>query len=260
MNEIELMNYYNKFNEDKRLNTKHGNIEFITAIHYIESYLKNFDNPKIIDIGAGTGKYSDYFEKKGYSVTAVELVKHNLKVIEKKNKNIKTFLRNATNLKGIADNSYDITLLFGPLYHLLTDEEKIKAIEEAKRVTKRGGLIFISYYMNEYAVINYGFIEGNIKESLKNNLIDNNFHIIHDKDNLYSMVRLSDINRFKDITNLTRLKIVAQDGPTEYMKKIINKMDDETYKLFIDYHFSTCELPELLGASRHILDILKKDE
>ena len=43
------------------------------------------------------------------------------------------------------------------------------------------------------------------------------------------------------------------------MKKTINQMDDETFKIFLDYHFKTCERKELLGAGRHILDILKKE-
>ena len=81
MNEENLVIYYNKFNEDKRLNTKHGNIEFITAINYINKYIKKGD--KILDIGAGTGKYSIYFHNEGYDVTALELVKHNLRVLEK---------------------------------------------------------------------------------------------------------------------------------------------------------------------------------
>ena len=40
MNEQELINYYNKFNEDKRLNTKHAQVEFLTAMKYIKDYLK----------------------------------------------------------------------------------------------------------------------------------------------------------------------------------------------------------------------------
>ena len=84
MNEENLINYYNKFNEDKRLNTKHGEIEYITTMKYIHKYLK--PNNKIIEIGAGTGKYSISLSNEGYDVTAVELVKHNLKEREKKGK------------------------------------------------------------------------------------------------------------------------------------------------------------------------------
>ena len=52
-------------------------------------------------------------------------------------------------------------------------------------------------------------------------------------------VRLDDINYFNKVTNLNRVKIVSQDGPTEYIKKVVNKMDDKTYDLFIKYSASS---------------------
>ena len=255
MNEKNLINYYNKFNEEKRLNTKHARVEFLTAIKYIEKYLKKGN--KIIDIGAGTGKYSKYFHDLGYDVTAIELVKHNLRQIE--DKGIKAILGNAINLKKVDDETYDITILFGPMYHLISMEEKIKALNEAKRVTKKGGLIFISYCMNEYAIITHGFIEGNIKESIKEGLVDENYKITPKKEDLYSFVRIEDIDYLKDELNLKREAIISQDGSAEYIKKIINKMDEETFNIYLDYHFKTCERKEMLGSSRHILDILKKE-
>lgn len=250
MNEKELIEYYNKHNEDKRLKTKHANIEFITAMKYIHEYIK--EGYSILDVGAGTGAYSIPLRDEGYDVTAVELVKQNLKYMEKAN--INCYQGSAVNLSKFKNNSFDIVLLFGPMYHLLSMDEKIKALEEAKRVSKK--YIFISYCMNEFALIYHGFMEGYIKEDIKN--IDNNFKILKDNDNLYSYVRLEDINYLKDKCNLKRVKIINQDGPTEYIKKNVNNMDDETYDLFIKYHLSTCERPELLGAGRHILDILEK--
>ena len=250
MNEKELIEYYNKHNEDKRLKTKHANIEFITAMKYIHSIIK--EGNSILDVGAGTGAYSIPLRDEGYDVTAVELVKQNLKYMEKAN--INCHQGSAVNLSKFKDNSFDIVLLFGPMYHLLTMDEKLKALEEAKRVSKK--YIFISYCMNEFALIYHGFMEGYIKDDLNN--IDDNFKILKDNDNLYSYVRLEDINYLKDKCDLKRVKIINQDGPTEYIKKIVNNMDDEQYELFIRYHLSTCERPELLGAGRHILDILEK--
>ena len=219
MNEKELIDYYNKFNEDKRLKTKHGNIEYITAMKYIHKYIKLGD--KIIDIGAGTGAYSIPLYNEGYDVTSVELVKHNLRVIQSKNKNIKCYQGNALDLSRFKDNSFDITILFGPMYHLININDKIKALNEAKRITKKNGYIFISYCMNEYAIIEHGFINNYIKNSINNNDIDNNFKIIDKDNNLYSYVRLEDINYIKNKCNLKRVKIISQDGPTEYLKKYI---------------------------------------
>ncbi len=259
MNEENLITYYNKFNEDKRLTHRHGIVEFNTTIKYILDILKKLDNPKIIDVGAGTGKYSIYLNNLGYDVTAVELVKHNLMTLKSKNKNIKSYLGNATNLSKFSDNSFDMVLLFGPLYHLITTEEKLKALKEAKRIVKNGGYILISYYMNEYAIVTHGFKDDNILSAIKNNEVDNSFHITPKKTDLYSMVRLEDINYLKDELNLTRVKILSQDGPSDYIRKVINKMDDETFNVYLKYHLSTCERSELLGASSHVLDILKKD-
>ena len=113
--------------------------------------------------------------------------------------------------------------------------------------------------MNEYAIITHGFKDNNILSAIKNNEVDNSFHITPKKTDLYSMVRLEDINYLKDELNLTRVKILSQDGPSDYIRKVINKMDDETFNIYLKYHLSTCERRELLGASSHVLDILKKD-
>lgn len=260
MNKENLINYYNKFNEDKRLTRRHGIVEYTTAMKYIKYYLSKYNNPKILDVGAGTGKYSLALYDEGYDVTALELVKHNLMTLKSKNKAIKAVLGDARNLSGFNDKSFDMVLLFGPLYHLISKDDKIKALMEAKRVLKDDGVILISYYMNEYAVIKHGFIEGTIKNDIKNNLIDKDFHITPKEDDLYSMVRLEDIDELNKTCNLKRIKIVSQDGASDYIRQAINKMDDETFELYIKYHLSICERKDLIGASSHVLDIVRKDK
>ncbi|HOB25831.1 MAG TPA: methyltransferase domain-containing protein [Bacilli bacterium] len=256
MNEKELIEYYNKFNEDKRLNTKHAWIEYQTTLKYIHDYLNKGMN--ILDVGAGTGKYAIYLADEGYDVSAVELVKHNLRVMESKTDKVKCFQGNALDLSRFKDNSFSIVLLLGPMYHLISNEDKVKALKEAKRVVKDGGYIFISYCMNEYAILKHGFIDGNIISAYESKMIDDKFHILSKSNDLYSFVRLEDINHYKDEVQLKRIKIVSQDGAAEYIKKEINKMDDKSLNLFLQYHLCNCERPELLGAGRHILDILQK--
>ena len=253
-----LEDYYSHFNEDHRLKTRHGQVEFLTTIKYINEILNNDLKKKIIDIGAGTGAYSVYYASLGYSVTAVELVKHNLDILLSKNSSVQGILGNALNLEMIEDESFDVTLLFGPMYHLLSEEEKLKALLEAKRVTKKNGVILVSYYMNEYAVISYGFIKKNILKSIENQELDENFHVINKKDDLYSMVRIEDIDSLNRQANLQRIKIIASDGPSNYLRVILNSLSDEEFTKFLEYHLSICERSDLLGASGHLLDILKK--
>ena len=255
----ELEAYYNKFCEEKRLTRRHGNVEYITSMQYIHKYLKEMPrDAKILDIGAGTGRYSIALAEEGYDVTAVELVKYNLGILKQKGSNVKAYQGTALNLKRFKDESFDVTLLFGPMYHLYSFEDKVKALSEAKRVTKKGGIVFVAYCMNEYSIIVHGFKDNFIKESIRDGKVNDAFRVTPKPEDLYDYVRLEDIDSYNAAVGLERIQIVAADGPANYMRQALNSMDEETYELFIKYHLSTCERPELIGASAHTLDILRK--
>lgn len=254
----ELEKYYNKFNEDKRLLSRHGQVEFITSMKYIHECLADMENPKILDIGAGTGRYSVALAEEGYDVTAVELVKYNLGILKKKQSDVKAYQGNALNLKRFKDASFDLTLLFGPMYHLYTFEDKLKALNEAKRVTKPGGKILVAYCMNEYCVLTYAFKENHIKECLEENRLTEDFHSLAEEKHLYDYVRIEDINQLNEAAGLERVKIISPDGPSDYMRPVLNAMDEETFHIFVEYHLSICERQDLIGAGAHTLDILQR--
>ena len=130
-----LSNYYNKFNENKRLDHRHGQVEFITSMKYIHQYINKGD--KIVDIGAGAGRYSITLKKEGYDVTAVEYVRPNIGKIKVNDPELKVIEASATDLSMFADNKFDIAIMFGPMYHLYTKQDKLKALNEAKRITKK---------------------------------------------------------------------------------------------------------------------------
>ncbi len=256
MNKIEK--YYNKFNEDKRLLRKHGNVEFVTSMKYIHEYLENKD-AKIIDIGAGTGRYSVALANEGYDVTAVELVKYNLGILKQKNSTVKAYQGNALKLSRFADESFELTILFGPMYHLTKFEDKVKALSEAARVTKKGGTILVAYVMNEFSIITYGLKENHLLELFRDGKLTEDFRVHPDEEDLYDYVRLEDIERINaEVPGVERIKIISADGPADYLRPVLNKMDDETYEMFIQYHLATCERAELLGAGAHTVDILRK--
>lgn len=277
----DLVAYYNKFNEEKRLQSRHGQVEYHTTMHYIHRYLEllqrereadgkpkqlEFGNAgnrhteplRIIDIGAGTGRYSVALAAEGYDVTAVELVKYNLGILKQKGANVKAYQGNALKLKRFADNSFDLTLLFGPMYHLHSDEDQIQALSEAKRVTRPGGIIMVAYVMNDYSVIKYGFMEDHIAERVQNGELTDDFQIRHNENELYDYVRLEQINALNQAVGLKRELIIAPDGPADYIRPVLNAMDEEAFELFLQYQLKNCERPELLGASSHTVDILRK--
>ena len=75
-----LTEYYENYNEDDRLSSRRGQIEFLTTMGYIQAYLQ--PGMKILEIGAGTGRYSLTLAAMGFDVTAVELVPHNLEILK----------------------------------------------------------------------------------------------------------------------------------------------------------------------------------
>lgn len=257
---IELEKYYNKFCEEKRLTRRHGQVEFITSMKYIHKYLEGKDGASILDVGAGTGRYSVALSEEGYDVTAVELVKYNLGILKSKGSNVKAYQGTALNLSRFPEDTFDMVLVFGPMYHLYTMEDKIKALSEAKRVVKQDGIILVAYCMNEYSILTYGFKENHIEESIQNGKVNEKFHVISEAEDLYDYVRIEDIDAVREGAGLERIQLISADGPANYMRPILNAMTPETFKLFIQYHLSTCERPELLGAGAHTLDILRKTD
>ena len=264
MNEIEQ--YYNKFNEDKRLLSRHGRVEFYVTYTYIQRHLSAVlderkcakSDIKIMDIGAGTGAYCIPLAEEGYTVSAVEMVKHNLGILKKKTTRVDARQGNACNMKKYADDTFDVTLLFGPMYHLFSNEDKIKALSEAKRITKPGGVIFVAYVMNEYGVITYCFKERHIREIMENHRLTEDFHTVSQVENLYDYVRIEDINKLNQQCGLKRKMIISPDGAADYMRQYLNKLDEEEFQYFLDYQLSICERQDLIGAGAHTVDILIK--
>ena len=251
--------YYNKFNENRRLKSRHGQVEFNISMRYLLKYLRQFDKPKIIDIGAGTGKYSIELEKIGYDVVAVELVKHNLEVLHASNPKIKAVQANALNLSMFESESFDIAILFGPMYHLFNFNDKLKALQEAKRITKKGGLIFVAYCLNDYSIITYAFVENHIKEVICNGKLTSDFITKTNIEDLYSYDTLKTITKLKNKAKLKREIIFSPDGPTDYIRKTVNNMDEETFKIYLNYIETISAKSELIGAGSHVVDVFKKE-
>lgn len=256
-----LEEYYNSYDEEGRLLSKHGQVEYLTTMKYIKESLERINEPLLLEIGAGTGRYSVTLAKEGFDVTAVELIRHNLEILNGKldgSEKIKTYQGNALNLSFLPDNTYDLTLLLGPMYHLYTKQDKIKALSEAIRVTRPGGRVFVAYCMNEPTIVQYVFGLDHLHEVLDNKMVTDDWHCKSEPKDLFELVRIEDIEELDDSFPVERFKLVATDGATNYMRDRIDTMDDETFSKWIEYHFSICERQDLIGASHHTLDIIKK--
>lgn len=247
--------------EDERLTKdKMHKVEFITTTNYIEKYLKPGD--RILEIGAGTGAYSLYYANKGYKVDAIELSKSNVEVFKSKitkDLDVNVIQGNAVDLSIYKDNTFDITLCLGPLYHLFKEEETTLAIKEAIRITKPGGKIYLAFILFDLTMLTWGFKEKNVYENYgENKQISENFKPNNAEELIFNMRYFEDIKKLIKSFNLKTINYVATDGIGRVIKDEINQMSEEEYNLYIKYHLSICEREDLIGYSGHILAILEK--
>jgi SAM-dependent methyltransferase len=257
-----LINHYNSYDEDGRLAPQHGSVEFLTTMRYIEKYIKSGDH--VLEIGAGTGRYSHALARKGYAVDAVELIEHNIEVFKKNtepNEVITITQGNAVDLSAFSDDKYDITLLLGPLYHLYTQEDKRQALSEAIRVTKPGGIVFAAYVISDGCLLDEGFHRSNINVAsyIKDGLLDpETFAAKSEPKDLFELVRREDVDALMSVFPVKRLHYVAADGCSLLLRESVDAMDADAFDLYVQYHFATCEREDLLGITSHAIDIFKK--
>ncbi len=256
-----LIDFYSHYDEDSRLAPRHGTVEFLTTMRYIQKYIK--PGSRVLEVGAGTGRYSHALARQGYAVDAVELVEHNIEIFRKntqEGEQVTVVQGNAMDLSAFCDHQYDITLLLGPLYHLYTQEDKLRALREAIRVTKKCGVVFAAYVISDGCLLDEGFLRGNVDvaDYLEKGLLDpKTFAAKSEPKDLFELVRKEDVDQLMSALPVTRLHYVASDGCALLLREAIDAMDDSRFHLFMNYHFATCERDDLAGVTSHALDIFR---
>ena len=247
---------YRRFDESSRLTkSKAARVEFLTTVKYIEKYLTS--GARILDVGAGAGEYSLHFARKGYQVSALELADANIATFRAKmtdDDQIDLVQGNALDLSRYDSDSFDVVLLFGPLYHLHDEADKLQCIEEAKRVCKPDGRIFFAFISNDIVILTMQQFQTDYLVSGHYNKdtfrLDDFPFVFHTVDHCRALLAKAGIQ----ITHE-----VAADGVSELLKDLVNTMDTATYQQYLRYHFYICEKPECLGMSNHLLFVGKKE-
>jgi len=251
--------FYDQIDEDGRLpGTRHGQLEYFTTMHYIHRYVN--EHSKVLEIGAGTGRYSIALAKEGFDVTAVELVESNLAVLRENSRgieNIRSFQGDATNLSQFADRSFDVTLVLGPMYHLYDREEVNKAIDEAIRVTKPGGAILFAF-ISVYAIMYANYFYGNWAFGQKENFTED-YQVKHFKEQLFTGY---DVIEFEQLFENKQVEWITTTGVDGLLEPIEKRSDfcipDEDFHAFANWYLTFSEKRELLGSTNHLLYICRK--
>ena len=254
-----VSSFYGQYDEDGRTTrSRHGQLEFCTTMNYIHRFATK--RSKILEVGAGTGRYSIALAKEGMDVTAVELVESNLAVLRENSKgmvNIRSLQGDATDLSQFPDNSFDVTLFFGPMYHLYETSEVNSAIDEAIRVTKPRGVILFAF-ISVFAIMYANYFYGNWAEGQAENF-SNDYQVRHFKEQLFTGY---DVTEFENLFHDKSVEWITTTGVDGLVEPIEERpdfsMSDEDFNALARWYLAFSEKRELLGTTHHLLYICRK--
>ena len=256
-----VTSFYEQIDEDSRLEKRRqGQLEYFITMNYIHKFAK--EGGKILETGAGTGRYSIALAKEGFHVSAIELTEKNLKELKEKANgiaNIEAFQGDALDLGRFEDDTFDVTLSFGPMYHLYDEKDQHRALDEAIRVTKPGGVI-LAAFLSAHAIIctNYLYDFLPTTAGLKENF-DKNYNVRHFKEQLFTGFDICEFEELFDNKPVDHITTVAVDNVLEIAEARPDfQMSDEDFSAFADYQLHICEKREMLGSSSHLLYICRK--
>ncbi|WP_062267817.1 class I SAM-dependent methyltransferase [Endozoicomonas arenosclerae] len=262
----DLIEQYTNADEDLRLVRQNiTRLEFDTTLHLMEKYIQ--PGSVLTEVGAATGRYSLHYAAQGNHVTAVELAPDQVEIISRKAREQQIDLRvcegSAVDLSFIDSESQDIVLILGPLYHLQELSELQQAMEEAFRVLKPGGIVAVAYISRHFVA---GLFAQHFPELITPEVLNElsaQGCVSHEKADRFFRVgyfcKPEEIEHLVTDNGFELLEHAATDGYGRYIRQSVNEFDEATYQNWLQYHFSTCREPSLLGSSNHGLVIARKN-
>ncbi len=251
--------FYDRADEDSRLlRSRHGQLEYAVTMHYIHQYA--FPGAEILEVGAGTGRYSVALAGEGMNVTAVELVESNLEKLRENSRgmdHIRSFQGDATDLSRFGDQSFDVTLVLGPLYHLYEAEEVQKAIDEAIRVTRKNGAILFAF-ISVFGIMYANYLSGNWAAGQEENFTAE-YAVRHFKEQLFTGYDVTEFERLFEGKPVRWITTAGTDGLLEPIEDRPDfAIEDRDFPAFVDWYLAFSQKRELLGNTNHLLYICRK--
>jgi len=145
-----VQQYYDGGAEDEWKRMDRHPIEFAVTKRLILRHMSE-EKARVLDAGGGPGRYAIWLAKLGHEVTLFDLSAGNIALAKAKSLEfgigpVEFVVGNVLELdRHVESASFDVVLLMGPLYHLLDEGDRKRAVEQAPAALKPGGLLFASF-------------------------------------------------------------------------------------------------------------------
>jgi len=258
--------YYNRNPAREHRRLEENQLEFELTWRFLDGYLPA--NGNILEIGAGTGRYTLGLAQRGWHITAVDLSKEVLKECQKYlnnagfQENVDYILGDARNLSMVSQKDYDAVLMMGPLYHLVEKSDRQMALREAYNRLRPGGVIF-SAFISRYGIL--GEILKYVPDS-----IDDQEQVIsvltkgRDKQDWPKggfrayFARVEEIIPLHEDIGFETIKLAGVEPAISADDESYNVLKGERRELWLNLLYEISDQPSIIGASQHLLYIGRK--
>ncbi|HZU13929.1 MAG TPA: class I SAM-dependent methyltransferase [Chloroflexota bacterium] len=224
----------------------------------------------IADIGGGPGRYAVELAEAGYNVTLVDLSRRLLHLArqfaDSKDVALDAYIHgNALDLSALPGDTFDAVLLLGPLYHLLLEEERRRALGEACRLLHDGGILFAAFITRYAPVRNMAQREPDAivrdRALLEHALVTGQHHsAANDRFTDAYFAHPAEIVPLLDSCGFTFLDLIACEGVVSRIDQGINELQGEGWDAWVDVNYRLAHDPSVHGAAEHLLYAGKKTE
>ena len=263
----EAASHYDEGREHQRLSSPQGRLEFERSKDIIARNL--FKLPaKILDLGGGTGHYSFWLANLGYEVHLVDAMDNHIETAQKVVQFYSLSSITVGDARGtkFSDESFDVVLMMGPLYHLTDKRDRLCALEEAKRVLKPGGrmmAVCISKFASLLDGYQSGFITDETFQSIvEQDLIDGQHRNPQNHPHYFTTTKFHEPSEFREEieeAGFFDITLHAVEGFAAQLPDLDAKMSDESAKALMFHHLRTVESePSLLGCTPHVIAVARK--
>ena len=260
-----VRDYYDAAVEKEWERLKKNFFELEINRRYIDRYVNPGD--RVLDVGGGPGRYSLYLAERGADVTLLDLSPGNVAFAREKAKekglSLQIDCADARDLAGKTEGLYDVVLLMGPLYHLQSEEDRRRAVEECLKRLKPGGVLCVAFVSVVAGMI---YAARTVPDSILWESESAFYeHIIAQKDftgmgftQVYFVIP-EHVKPFMESFPLETLHLVASEGITAPFADKLLEQPPEVADKWLALSLLLCEREDFWNYTEHFLYIGRKE-